>query len=91
MTASGPANLTSFGLISLPGSNYEVSGKISGGKKDYYEFTATPISENRETLKFNVMACLHLATGASDLKQGRKDRADKGAITKEDLVCRGVG
>jgi prepilin-type N-terminal cleavage/methylation domain-containing protein len=90
MTTSGPANLASFESISLPGGNYTVRGTIGGTNDDYFEFTATPVSGNRETLKFNIMTCIDLATGASDLKQGKKDRADKGAITKEDLVCRGV-
>ena len=90
MTTSGPANLATFDSISLPGGNYTVRGTIGGTNDDYFEFTATPVSGNLETLKFNIMTCIDLATGASDLKQGKKDRADKGAITKEDLVCRGV-
>ncbi len=89
MTTSGPANLASFESISLPGGNYTVRGTIGGANEDYFEFTATPVSENQETLKFNIMTCIDLATGASDLKQGKK-APYKGAITKEDLVCRGV-
>ena len=87
MTTSGPASLTTFGSINLPGGNYTLSRTDNGGNTNYFEFTAKPTSESPEMTKFNVMACIDLGTGASDLKQGRKD--SKNAISEADLVCRG--
>lgn len=94
MTTSGPAELESFKSISLPGGNYNVSRTDNGGESGYFEFTATPVinnkdADNQELLKFNVMACIDLTTGASDIKHGKKDREDKKAVKSEDLVCRG--
>ncbi|KGG26745.1 MULTISPECIES: type IV pilin protein [unclassified Prochlorococcus] len=87
MTTSGPASLTTFGSINLPGGNYTLSRTDNGGNTNYYEFTAKPTSKNPEVAKFNVIACIDLGTGASDLKQGRKD--SKNAASNADLVCRG--
>jgi len=87
MTTSGPANLESFESITLSGGNYTVSGTTSGEGDNYFEFTATPVSEDEETLKFNIMACIDLATGASDLKQGTRNGKDN--IESADLVCQG--
>ena len=89
MTTSGPASLSTFGSINLPGGNYTVSRTDNGGNNTYFEFTAKPTSENPEIAKLNVMACIDLATGASDIKQGRKD--SKNAIRDADLVCKGDG
>lgn len=89
MTTSGPASLTTFGSINLPGGNYTVSRTDNGGNNTYFEFTATPTSKNAETAEFNVMACIDLKNGASDIKQGRKD--SKKAVSRADLVCRGDG
>ena len=91
MTTSGPADRDDFESITLPGGNYTVSGATSGEGDNYFEFTATPVSEDKETLKFNIMACIDLTTGASDIKHGKKDREDKQAVESEDLVCRGGG
>tara|TARA_B100000959_G_C14846697_1_gene568333 strand:- start:448 stop:966 length:519 start_codon:yes stop_codon:yes gene_type:complete len=88
MTTSGPADLASFESIILPGGNYTVSGTTSGDDNNYFEFTATPVSTDEETLKYNVMACIDLENGASDLKQGNRDSANK-KIESTDLVCQG--
>ena len=87
MTTSGPASLSTFGSINLPGDNYTLSRTDNGDNNTYFEFTAKPTSENPETAKFNVMACIDLGTGASDLKQGRKDSTNE--ISSADLVCIG--
>ena len=88
MTDTGRANRDDFNKITLPGGNYTVEGTTSGEGDNYFEFTATPVSEDKETLKFNIMACIDLTTGASDIKHGKKDREDKQAVASEDLVCR---
>ncbi len=85
MTTSGPASLTTFGSINLPGENYTVSRTDNQSRNTYFEFTATPTTKDSEMAEFNVMACIDLATGASDLKQGRKDSIN--AISDSDLVC----
>jgi len=96
MTTSGPAEGTLTDPISLPGGYYNVSRTDDGGESSYFEFTATPVinnedADNQELLKFNVIACIDLTTGASDIKHGKKDREDKQAVESEDLVCRGGG
>lgn len=96
MTTSGPAEGRLTVPISLPGGYYNVSRTDDGGESSYFEFTATPVinnedADNQELLKFNVIACIDLTTGASDIKHGKKDREDKQAVESEDLVCRGGG
>ena len=97
MTTSGPAVEGKLTVpISLPGGNYNVRRTDGEGESSYFEFTATPVinnrtADNQELLKFNVMACVDLTTGASDIKHGKKDREDKQAVESEDLVCRGGG
>ncbi len=83
MTNSGPASagnaLTT--QITLPGDQYSVSR--TNVADNYYEFTAT--STNNNASEYNVIACVCLSTGASDLKKGTIDNA--GAVTQADLVC----
>ena len=89
MTTSGPAVEGKLTVpISLPGGNYNVRRTDGEGESSYFEFTATPVINNEELLKFNVIACIDLTTGASDIKHGKKDREDKQAVESEDLVCR---
>ncbi len=89
MTTKGPAILTTFNKIVLPGGNYSVSRTDNGEDRNYYEFTATPTSKKSDVSKFNVMACIDLENGASDIKRGVVDSEERIAVSDEDLVCIG--
>ena len=84
MTSSGPASAGNGSLtteIFLPGDQYSVSR--TNVANNYYEFTAT--STNNNASEYNVIACVCLSTGASDLKKGTVDSV--GQVTTADLVC----
>ena len=84
MTNSGPASAGNGALttkITLPGDQYSVSR--TNVANNYYEFTAS--STNNNASQYNVIACVCLSTGASDLKKGTVDSADQ--VTTADLVC----
>jgi len=87
MTTEGPANLTTFNQIILPGDNYTLSRTDNGKEKNYFEFTATSTNTNSEAAKFNVMACIDLVGGASDIKRGVIDSKKNDAVSDADLVC----
>ena len=89
MTTKGPASLTTFNKIVLPGGNYSVHRTDNGEDKNYFEFTATQTSKKSDLSKFNVMACIDLENGASDINKGVVDSKGKGAVSYEDLVCLG--
>ncbi len=77
MTSTGVADtgkLTS--AIMLPGKKYKVAIK---GKNGQYTFVAKPTDGSNR----NVMACVDLNNGASDLKKGNADAP----ATTADLVC----
>lgn len=92
MTSTGPAKSTSFlnpSLIQLPGDRYEVITNKNG--TDLYTFHAIP--SNPETKKdgYNVMACIDLGNGATDLKKGpiARDIKDQDpSVNTTDLICR---
>ena len=82
MSNSGPASVGDGALttqITLPGDQYSVSR--TNPADNYYEFTAT----NDNASEYNVIACVCLSTGASDLKKGTFDNV--GQVTTADLVC----
>ena len=84
MTNSGPASVGDGALttqITLPGNEYSVSR--TNVANNYYEFTAS--STNNNASEYNVIACVCLSTGASDLKKGKVDNAIQ--VTAADLVC----
>jgi len=82
MTDSGPASdCTSLNTaITMPNGRYTITRTDNGSDDDYYEFTAADSS----AANFNVMACVDLSNGASDLEQG----SSSAAITASDLDCR---
>ncbi|HJN36989.1 MAG TPA: pilin, partial [Prochlorococcaceae cyanobacterium Fu_MAG_50] len=91
MTDSGPAAAGNGILtdnITLPGGHYQVS-RNAPNTGSYYIFTASPLPVDDRTQDYNVMACVDLATGASDVKVGtRDDSADATAkIEAADLTC----
>jgi len=81
MTASGPANTcTSLTTaISMPNGRYTLNRTGDTTDSDYYEFTATDSS----AVNFNVMACVDLSNGASDLEKGNASAA----VQTTDLDC----
>ncbi len=84
MTNSGPADAGNGALttqINLPGNEYSVIR--TNVANNYYEFTAS--STNNNASAYNVIACVCLSTGASDLKKGTIDSA--GEVESADLVC----
>ena len=84
MTNSGPASVGDGALttqITLPGNDYTV--RRTNVANNYYEFTAS--STNNNAPQYNVIACVCLSTGASDLKKGTFDNV--GQVTTADLVC----
>ncbi len=91
MTDSGPAAAGNGILtdnITLPGGHYQVS-RNTPNNGSYYIFMAAPMPVQASTQDYNVMACVDLVTGASDVKIGtRDDSADADAqIEAADLNC----
>ena len=94
MTASGPASETgsvTTTAINLPGNNYRVRIETAG--TNLYTFLAEPLNQSRLNEGYNVIACLDLNNGASDIKKGPIKRSPQD-LNKEpraradDLVCR---
>ncbi len=84
MTNNGPASVADGALttqITLPGNDYTV--RRTNVANNYYEFTAS--STNINATQYNVIACVCLSTGASDLKKGTFDNV--GQVTPANLVC----
>ena len=81
MTDSGPASgCTSLSSpITMPNGRYTITRTDNGSDDNYYEFTAADSS----AANFNVMACVDLSNGASDLEQGSSSTP----ITASDLDC----
>jgi len=91
MTSEGNASGSDFSTITLPGSNYSLSGSRSGNN---YEFNASAIQGGSTApapdpdnpslnSQYNIIACLNVATGASDIQKGS---GSSGAAT-ENLKC----
>ena len=87
MTPKGPANQSNFDWISLASTGctktlkehcYEVN--ISENNQ-IYTLQAKPA--NSDAKNYNVVACLDLRTGSSDLKKGTNSKA----VETEDLQC----
>ena len=101
MTDSGPATAgTTAGnkplttAIILPGGNYQLEATAVDNPPDYYEFEATPLplptpeeeaSGDCNNCNYNVMACIYLKYGSSDVKIGTKD--NQAEVVEDDLTC----
>jgi type IV pilus assembly protein PilA len=95
MTNSGPAKGNGFGLIELASCNYGIRGTQNGNQYIFESFDvsegggvpltqqASPPSNSGSKSGFNVVACLNVATGASDLRRG--DGSTPASIS--DLAC----
>ena len=87
MTPEGPANQNNFGWIKI------ASGGCSETQQDHcYEvnaketdqiFILTAQSKHADASTYNVVACLDLRTGSSDLKKGSGSKA----ASRSDLRC----
>ncbi len=80
MTDTGVASGATFSEITLPGANYTLSG-TGGGLEPRYVFTATPTESKASG--FNVLGCINVRTGASNIQTG--DGTTAAATT--DLTC----
>lgn len=74
MTPDGPANATNFEWISLASVNCSKSNKVNcyeikTTRKDQI-FTLQARAAGKDARTYNVVACLDLRTGASDLRKG---------------------
>lgn len=77
MTSTGIADAPNFTTaITLPGKNYSVLATSSSGQ---YTFVAKATDGSNR----NIIACIDLNNGASDLKKGNEDTP----ATTADLVC----
>ena len=88
MTPAGPANETNFGWISIAssGCTEKVDSNcytVKAVESDQV-FTLQAKSANSDAKNYNVVACLDLRTGASDLKKGTSG----GKADPEELRCR---
>ena len=68
MTDDGPAKVNNFEAITLAGGFYDV---MINNTNNLFTITAT----RDETPNFNIVACVNLTNGASDINQGTKASA----------------
>ena len=93
MTDTGTATGISFSSITLPGGNYTLQGSRSGND---YVFTANPKNKNSDSSPpaeledtttassgFNVLGCINVSTGASNIQTGDGTKA----ASTSDLTC----
>ena len=87
MTPQGPANQTNFSAINLASAGCTESQQdgcyqVDASERDQI-FTLIARSRNRDAAAYNVVACLDLRTGATDLKKGSNQKA----ATVDQLRC----
>ena len=87
MTPQGPANQTNFSAINLASTGCTERQQnhcyqVDAIQKDQI-FTLNAKSRNRDAAMYNVVACLDLRTGATDLKKGTHQKA----ATVDQLRC----
>lgn len=79
MTPEGPANQNNFSAISLAGSgctnSEEINCYLIGASEQNQIFTLRATSKNSDASTYNVVACIDLRTGATDLKKGSHQKA----------------
>ena len=79
MTDTGTASGGTFSTITLPGGNYSLD--IKGPAGNDYIVTATPTDTKSST--FNVLGCINVSTGASNIQAGD----GTSAAVEADLTC----
>ena len=87
MTPEGPANQTNFSAINLASAGCSESQQngcyqVDASERDQI-FTLNARSRNSDAAAYNVVACLDLRTGATDLKK----RTHQKAATVDQLRC----
>lgn len=80
MTDTGVASGETFSEITLPGASYKLSA-TGGGLEPRYVFTATPTVSRASS--FNVLGCINVQTGASNIQTGDGTTA----ATAAELTC----
>ena len=87
MTPEGPANQANFSAINIASAGCTKSQQTGCYQVDASErdqiFTLNAKSSNRDAAAYNVVACLDLRTGATDLKKGTHQKA----ATVDQLRC----
>ena len=86
MTKSGPASKDDGKLdqeITLPEGDYVVKRIDDESDANYFIISA----ESTKNEKTNVLGCIDLNTGASDVKLGIVDSATKDKVQESDLLC----
>ena len=78
MTDTGTASGATFASITLPGANYTLEANRNAND---YIFTATPTDTNANG--FNVLGCINVSTGASNIQTGDGTTA----AVEADLTC----
>ena len=77
MGKSGPAKGDSFEPIELPSCEY----KLKATRENYtYTFSVNPINTSSN---YNIVGCINVATGSSDIRKGNKEKSASTA----DLKC----
>ena len=87
MTPQGPANQSNFSAINLASAGCTESQQdgcyqVDASERDQI-FTLNARSKNSDAAAYNVVACLDLRTGATDLKKGSNQKA----ATVDQLRC----
>ena len=94
MTPQGPANQQNFEWIKLASASCTETQQAQGDQGNCYEvsisetnqvYTLKAKPKNIDAATYNVMACLDLRTGSSDLKKGTHTTA----VEARDLQCIG--
>ena len=79
MTPEGPANQNDFSAISLSGAgcsnSQEINCYLIEASEKNQIFTLKASSKNSDADSYNVVACIDLRTGATDLKKGSHQKA----------------
>jgi len=87
MTKSGPASMDDGELdkeITLSGGDYIIKRIDDKSDANYFIIAA----ENTRDVKSNVIGCIDLNTGASDVKLGVVDSETQDKAKESDLLCR---
>ena len=90
MTTTGAANKPNFSAITLASTGCNPNNplncyEVEATEKDYiFTLHAKPLNGDAKT--YNVLACLDLKTGASDIKKG----SHKSEVTAEQLNCQNI-
>ena len=87
MTSNGPTGNSNGELTTtITSANGDFDIKRSSGSDDYFVFIASPTGAGAAA-KYNVVSCIDLSNGASDIRLGGRNGLT-GAATISDLTCK---